>query len=264
MIYSDVAIQCALTLREVFKLPLRATQGFLLSLVQLLELSIQVPHYSTLSRRQQTLEVRLPRSGSRTPRHLVVDSTGLKVYGEGEWKVRKHGVSKRRTWRKLHVMVDAQTQEVVAVELTANCVGDSEVLPDLLDQLDEQDRVATVSADGAYDTANCHQAIRNKGAEALIPPREGAAEWPDDEGGAVHPRTAIVRRCAEIGKKEWKQQSGYHQRSLAETAMFRIKGLFSDKLKNRTFSAQQVEAYLRVGALNKMTGLGVPESYPVS
>jgi hypothetical protein len=264
MRYSDMAIQCGLTLREVFKLPLRATQGFLNSLVRLLEIAIQVPHYSTLSRRQQTLEIRLPRSGSRTPRHLVIDSTGLKVYGEGEWKVRKHGAGKRRTWRKLHVAVDAQSQEVVAVELTANSVGDSEVLPDLLNQLDEQETIETVSADGAYDTRHCHQAIRDKGAEALIPPREGAAEWPDDEGGVIHPRTAIVRCCDEMGKKEWKRQSGYHRRSLAETAMFRIKALFSDKLKNRTFAAQQVEAYLRIGALNKMTGLGMPESYPIS
>ena len=97
----------------------------------------------------------------------------------------------------------------------------------------------------------------------MIPPREGAAEWADEDDG-VHPRTAIVRCCDEIGKKEWKQQSAYHQRSLVETAMFRIKTLFSDKLKNRTFEAQQVEAYLRIGALNKMTGLGMLESYPVS
>nr|WP_198245141.1 IS5 family transposase [methane-oxidizing endosymbiont of Gigantopelta aegis] len=188
----------------------------------------------------------------------------LKVYGEGEWKVRKHGASKRRTWRKLHIMVDAQTQEVVAVEMTANFVGDSEVLPDLLEQLDEHDQVASVAADGAYDTIQCHQAIRNKGADALIPPREGAVEWPSDEDGRTHPRTAIVQRCAEIGRKAWKQESGYHQRSLAETAMFRIKTLFSGQLKNRTFAAQMVEAYLRVGAMNKMTGLGMPESYSVS
>lgn len=165
-------------------------------------------------------------------------------------------MGKRRTWRKLHVAVDAQSQEVVAVELTANSIGDSEVLPNLLNLLDEPDQIATVSGDGANDTAHCHQAIRDKYAEALILPREGAAaEWPDDKEGTIHPRTAIVRRCAEIG--------GYHRRSLAETAMFRIKSLFSDKLKNRTFDAQQVEAYLRIGAMNKMTGLGMPESYPV-
>lgn len=264
MTYSEMAIQCVLTLREVFKLTLRATQGFLLSLIQLLKIAVQVPHYSTLSRRQQALSVRLPRSASQAPRHLVVDSTGLKVYGEGEWKVRKHGVGKRRTWRKLHVMVDAQTQEVVAAELTANFVGDPEVLPDLLGQVDDQDKITAVAGDGAYDTVTCHQAIRNKGARALIPPREGAVEWPDDEEGAVHPRTAIIRRCAEVGEAEWKRQSGYHRRSLAETSMSRIKGLFSDKLKNRTFAAQQVEAYLRIGEMNKMTGLGMPESYPAS
>ncbi len=130
--------------------------------------------------------------------------------------------------------------------------------------MDEQEILETVSADDAYDTRHCHQAIRDKGAEALIPPREGATEWPDDEGGVIHPRTAIVRCCNEMGKKEWKRQSGYHRRTLAETAMFRIKALFSDKLKNRTFAAEQVEAYLRIGALNKMTGLGMSESYPVS
>jgi len=180
----------------------------------------RIPHYSTLSRHQQTLEVQLPRSSHGIPKHLMIDSTGLKIYGEGERKVRQHGISKRRTWRKLHVAVDAQTQEVVAVELTANFVGDAEVLPDLLDQLDD-----TESADGAYDTAQCHQTILNKGARALIPPREGGVKWPDDEKGEPHPRTAIVRHCAEMDKKVWKQESGYHQRSLAETAMFRIKGI---------------------------------------
>jgi hypothetical protein len=148
--------------------------------------------------------------------------------------------------------------------LTANFVDDSEVFPDLLEQMDKQDHIVTVAGDGAYDTVDCHRAIRNKGADALIPPHLHAVEWPDDEDGTVHPRTAIVRRCAELGEVEWKRQSSYHQRSLAETAMFRIKGLFSDKLKNRTFVAQQIEVYLCIGAMNKMTGLGMPESYPIS
>jgi hypothetical protein len=259
--YSDSAIQCSLTIREIFKLTLRSTQGFLGSLIKLLGVALEVPNYTTLCRRQQTLSIQLPRSASQEPRHLVVDSTGLKVYGEGEWKVRKHGVGKRRIWRKLHLAVDATTHEVVAVELTANFVGDSEVLPDLLNQLESTDVIATVAGDGAYDTVNCHQAIQERKAQALIPPRIGAVEWPDDLEGKLHPRTEILRRCLEQGEAEWKRSSGYHRRSLAETAMFRIKGLFSDKLKNRTFTAQQVEAYLRVGAMNKMTGLGMPESY---
>jgi hypothetical protein len=264
MIYSDWAIQCALTIREIFQCPLRVTEGFLKSLVKLLSLPLKVPNYSTLSRRQQTLMVKLPRASSRTPRHLVVDSTGLKVYGEGEWKVRQHGVGKRRTWRKLHLVVDTNTQEIVAAELTANFVGDPEVLPDMLKQLPDNEAIATLAGDGAYDTVNCHQAITARQAQALIPPRAGAVEWPDHEDGSTHPRTAIVRSCSEQGESEWKRISGYHRRSLAETAMFRIKALFSDKLKNRTFAAQQTEAYLRIGALNKMTGLGMPESYPVT
>jgi hypothetical protein len=264
MIYSDVAIQCGLMIRELFQLPLRATEGFLRSLVKLLNVALQVPDYSTLCRRQQTLVVTLPRSVAQKPRHLVVDSTGLKVYGEGEWKVRQHGIGKRRTWRKLQIAVDAQSQEVVAVELTANFVGDAEVLPDLLDQLDPEEALASVAADGAYDTVQCHQAIRQRNAKALIPPRAGAVAWPDDEDGTPHPRSVILRACAEQGEAEWKRTSGYYRRSLAETAMFRIKALFSQKLKNRDFAAQQAEAYCRVGVLNKMTGLGLPDSYPIN
>jgi hypothetical protein len=210
------------------------------------------------------LSVALPRPVAQQPRHLVEDSTGLKVYGEGEWKVRQHGIGKRRTWRKLHIAVDAQSQEVVAVELTANFVGDAEVLLDLLEQLDAEETLASVVADGAYDTAHCHQAIRKLIVQALIPPRIGAVVWTDDEDGTPHPRTIILRACTEQGEAEWKQTSGYHRRSLAETAMFRINALFSQKLKNRGFAAQQAEAYLRVGALNKMTGLGMPDSYPIS
>jgi IS5 family transposase len=264
MRYSEVAIQCGLTIRELFQLPLRSTEGFLRSLVKLLGVPLQVPDYSTLCRRQQTLSVTLPRPVAQAPRHLVVDSTGLKVYGEGEWKVRQHGLGKRRTWRKLHLAVDSQSQEVVAVELTANFVGDAEVLPDLLEQLDPEEALASVAADGAYDTVNAHEAIRKKQGQALIPPRAGAVAWPDDEDGTPHPRTVILRACQDKGEAEWKRNSGYHRRSLAETAMFRIKALFSQKLKNRGFAAQQAETYLRVGALNKMTGLGMPDSYPIS
>jgi hypothetical protein len=132
-----------------------------------------VPDYSTLCRRQQALSVTLTRPAAQKPQCLVVDSTGLKVYGEGEWKVRQRGVDKRRTWRKLHLAVDAQTQEVVAVELTANFFADAEVLPDLLGQLELEEALSLVAANGAYDTANAHDAIRKKQGRALIPPRAG-------------------------------------------------------------------------------------------
>jgi hypothetical protein len=262
--YSDVAIQCGLVIREVFHLPLRATEGFVRSVLGLLGLPLDTPDHSTFSRRGQTLTARIGRSASVQARHMVIDATGLKVYGEGEWQVRQHGVGKRRTWRKLHLGVDAESQESIAAELTAAFVGDAKVLPGLLDQLDPHEPIDSVSADGSYDTRRCHEAIRQRGARALIPPREGALEWPDLADGQTHPRTAIVRQVAQQGMKHWKQTSGYHRRSLAETAFFRFKTLFSEKLKNRRFDTQTTETYVRLAAMNIMTRLGMPESYPVA
>lgn len=259
--YSDLAIQCALTLKEVYRLPLRATQGFLSALLQLMHVSLSSPHYSTCSRRQQTLEVTIPRTVSAEARHLVVDTTGLKVFGEGEWKVRQHGYSKRRTWRKLHVAVDEATQEIVATLTTTNAVGDSEGLPRMLDQVPEP--IEQVSADGSYDTRACHEAIAQRQARAAIPPRENAQPWEPNPDGSVHPRTAILERIGQVGRAQWKKESSYHRRSLAETAMFRLKTLFGGQLQARTFAAQVAEAYIRCAALNTMTRLGMPDSYRV-
>lgn len=259
--YSDLAIQCALTLKAVYRLALRATQGFLTSLPQLMDVPLTPPHYSTCCRRQQALEVSIPRTAGAKARHLVVDSTGLKVFGEGEWKVRQHGYSKRRTWRKLHVAVDEATQEIVATLTTTQAVGDGEVLPDLLDQVPEP--IDQVSADGSYDTRACHQAIAQRQARAAIPPRENAQPWAPNSDGSMHPRTAILERIGQVGLAPWKKESGYHRRSLAETAMFRLKTLFGGQLQARCFDAQVAEAYIRCAALNTMTRLGMPNSYRV-
>jgi Transposase DDE domain len=260
-IYSDLAIQCALTLKAVYRLPLRATQGFLASLLHLMQVPLTPPHSSTCCRRQATLDVRIPRTPSTEARHLVVDSTGLKVFGEGEWKVRQHGYSKRRTWRKLHVAVDEATQEIVATLATTHNVGDGEVLPNLLDQVPEP--IAQVSADGSYDTRACHEVIAQRQATAAIPPREHAQPWEPNPDGTVHPRTAILERIGQIGLAQWKKESGYHRRSLAETSMFRLKTLFGAQLQARSFDAQVAEAYVRCAALNIMTRLGMPDSYRI-
>jgi hypothetical protein len=261
--YADVAIQCGLVIREVFHLPLRALTGFLGSLVTLLELTLAVPDYSTFSRRAAALTVWVRRLAQRQPRHVVIDSTGLKVYGEGEWKVRQHGTTQRRTWRKLHLAVDAENHEVIAAELTAAFVGDAEVLPDLLEQLSTEEAVASVAADGAYDTQASHQALLARRASALIPPRAGAVAWPPLADGQPHPRTTILETMRQRGRKAWKQHSGYHRRSLAETAMFRLKTLFGGHLKNHRFDTQTTEAYARLAAINIMTRLGMPETVVV-
>ncbi|MGB4948992.1 MAG: IS5 family transposase [Candidatus Competibacter denitrificans] len=261
--YADVAIQCGLVIREVFHLPLRALTGFLDSLVGLLGLTLTIPDYSTFSRRAAALTVWISRLATHQPRHVVIDATGLKVYGEGEWKVRQHGTTQRRTWRKLHLAVDAGNHEVIAAELTAAFVGDAEVLPGLLEQLPPEEALASLAADGAYDTQACHQALLAHRASALIPPRAGAVAWPPLKDGQPHPRTRILETIRQQGRKAWKQRSGYNRRSLAETAMFRLKTLFSGHLKNHRFETQTTQAYARLAAMNLMTRLGMPETVAV-
>ena len=256
-LYSDLAITCALTLREVYGLPLRSTQGLVRSVLRLLGADLPAPHYSTLSRRAATLEVKLPRL-SRGSLHLAVDSTGVKLYGEGEWKVRLHGKEKRRTWRKLHLLVDHRTHECVALSMTDKDALDRRELPSLLSGVEGE--VAEVLGDGAYDFQDCYRAIRAKGARSVIPPQVRARVRSGPEFGD---RNAAVLRGREVGRDEWKKEAGYHRRSLAETAMMRLKTIFSDRLKAREWKRQETELRVRCAVMNKMTSLGMPRSYAV-
>ncbi len=261
-VYHDDVILCALHLRSVLKLTLRQTQGFLVSLKQLLGLDVKVPHYSTFCRRAGTIRVpRYKRCNGSAPVHLVVDATGLKVFGEGEWKVRTHGreKGKRRLWRKLHLGVDEVSGDIVVHQLTPGNCHDGPVLPGLLEQTDAP--LSQVSADGAYDSFRCHRAIHERGARPVIPPRKGAAIHPPP--GIKDPpptRGKIVQRIHQIGRKEWKKEAGYHRRSLAETAMFRYKTIIGPKLHSRTFENQTTEAAIGVAVLNRFTALGMPKT----
>jgi Transposase DDE domain len=260
--YSDVAILCALGLRAVFGLTLRQTQGFLHDLTRLLGLEITVPHYSTFSRRAATLTVPAlarSRSDGGGPLHLAVDATGLKVYGEGEWKVRVHGADRRRVWRKLHLAVDTRTGALVAHALTTSEVHDGAELEGLLARTDAP--IAAVCADKAYDSFDCHDAIRARDAQPVIPPKKGAAIRPPPGRKDVPPtRGAAVARIAEVGREAWKTETGYHRRSLAETAMLRYKTLIGPSLCSRTFDRQKVEAAVAVRCINRFTALGMPRS----
>jgi hypothetical protein len=255
--YSDLAITCALTLREVYHLPLRSTQGLVRSVLRLLGADLPAPHYSTLSRRAASLEVKLPRP-SKGPLHLAVDSTGVKLYGEGEWKVRLHGADKRRTWRKLHLAIEHSTQEAVACSMSEQYVLDRRELPGLLK--DVEGEVAEVLGDGAYDFQDCYRAIHARGARSVIPPQRRARIRSGLEFGD---RNAAVVRGREVGRDEWKKEAGYHRRSLAETAMMRLKTIFPDRLRAREWRRQEAELRVRCAALNQMTSLGMPQSYAV-
>jgi IS5 family transposase len=258
--YTDMAILCMATLEEVYHLPLRATEGLMRSVVRVLQVELAVPDYTTLCRRRRSLEVVLPRLRKSEPLHMVVDSTGIKVYGEGEWKVRQHGISRRRTWRKLHIGVDEATHEFVAVVISTNSFKDSQLLPDLLEQV--EDEIKQVSADGAYDSRNCYDAIREREARAAIPPQKRAKIWQHGNTKAErHIRDENLRAIRRKGRREWKRESGYHRRSLAETQVFRVKTIFGERVSARSFSGQAAQLLVRCAALNRMTHLGMPTSY---
>jgi IS5 family transposase len=257
-LYSDIAIQCVLTLRAVYHLPLRATEGFARSIFELMGLDLSVPDYSTLCRRAKTLRITLPKKATG-PLHLVIDSTGLKVYGEGEWKVRQHGYSKRRTWIKLHLAIDPDSHEIRAAMVSEPGVTDAEAVPDLLEQ--EEGPVEAVEADGAFDRQGVYEELERRGARAIIPPRRDAKIR--RHGNSSGPRLARdenLRRIRQIGRAAWKKESGYHRRSLGETAMSRMKAIFGGGVASRRTRQQAKEVGIRCRALNIMTHQGMPVS----
>lgn len=263
--YSDTAILCALSLRAlslraIFKLPLRQAEGLLRSFKAMLGLTIPVPHYATLSRRAADLAVpelaRGPRDGLL---HLAIDSTGLKLFGEGEWKMRQHGKGKRRVWRKLHLVVDTQTGHILAHALTGSECHDAPQLPSLLEKVEGQ--IEVVTADKGYDSFACHRAILSRKARPVIPPRAGAAIAPDHKAkDPPNTRGDAVRRICEIGARAWKAETGYHRRSLAETAMARYKAIVGPNLKSRNRDTQITEAAIAIRCINTFTAIGMPKA----
>lgn len=267
--YSDTAILCGLTLRAVFKLTYRATEGFLSSLINLLGLQIRCPDYSLLCKRQKTLPLpKLRKDASSEPLHIVVDSTGLKVYGEGEWKVRQHGHSKRRIWRKLHVAINSDTQRIESFVLTDLGTQDCEAFPELVEKIDSA--IDSIAADGAYDRFSCYEEAEKKSFTLIAPPQHNANTSEERtrnkkkaSTAAVRARDEVIKEVRELGRKEWKIKSQYHQRSLAETGIFRVKTLMGNKLTARTFERQCNEVALWCHLINKITETGMPVSVAV-
>lgn len=254
--FSDAAIQFCLMIKALYGLPLRQTTGLVSSLLALAGLDWAVPDYSTLCRRQKTLTVGIPYRPRQNGLHLLVDSTGVKTIGEGEWKTRKHGAEYRRQWRKVHLCIDADTLEIRAVGVTSSNVGDAPMLPDLLAQIPETEAIASVSGDGAYDTKKCHASIAARNAAAIIPVRKNGKPWKENTAGA-HARNEILRAMQRLGRDIWKRWSGYHRRSLVETKMRCLK-LLGERVAARDFARQVTEVHIRVALLNRFTQLGTP------
>jgi IS5 family transposase len=258
--YSDVAIEAALTVRMVFHLPLRQTEGFLRSLAQLLELDLPIPDHTTLSRRLGKLSItRFVRLATDRPIHLLIDSTGLRIHIGHLQKPPRN-----RAWRKLHLAVNADTGEIVASDLTARRTHDCTQVVPLLEQVVE--RIASVSADGAYDTRAVYEAAHRRGegraVRVLIPPGRDARLSPQPSE-ALRERNRNIRSIRELGRRTWHTSSGYSKRSLVENTMFRYKTIIGRSMRSRTFDGQRVEVQLASRILNTMTYLGMPDSYRV-
>ena len=262
--YSDQSIECLLLLKAVYHLPYRQTVGFAQSIMDLLGADVRVPDYTTLCKRSTDLMVDMATSNPDEPKHIVMDSTGLKIYGEGEWKVRQHGYSKRRTWRKLHLSVDANSHEIEAIVLSEASLDDAEAGKQLL--IETSGEIEQIDADGSYDKRKFYEASQRRGVKHIIvPPRRNAKIWQHGNSKkAPLPRDQNLRGIRQLGRKKWKQEVGYHRRSLAETAVFRFKIIFGNTLSTRTLPRQITEARVKAVALNRMTQLGMPDSYRVA
>ncbi len=260
-LYSDAAIELVLTLRLVFHLALRQAEGFARSVLRLVGLDLSVPDHTTLSRRGRAFAGRQPRTAKHDePVHVVLDSTGLQMFGQGEWDGEKHGRTPRR-WRKLHLAADAETGEIVAHVLTDPDVGDITAVPGLLATVEGP--IASGIADGAYDGASVYQAIslrqRNPPPDIIIPPR-ASSMINDNKVGAPTIRDRHVQYIAEKGRMAWQKDTGYGRRSLVETAIGRYKHGIGPKLRARSTDGQQGEVAIAVSALNRMIRIAKPVS----
>jgi Transposase DDE domain len=265
--YSDDAIRCGLMIKAVFHTTLRALQGFIKSIIKILKLDLICPHYSVFSRRAKGLRIplrRLLKPGEKL--NVIFDSTGVKVFGEGEWKVRKHGYTKRRTWRKVHVGMCADSGQVVVSGMTSNNVSDEEAMIYMMGLL-EGTPLGDVIGDGAYDTVDCREAIYDLGGRQIIPPDKNARLQKRAPLPSLKERDNAIQRIQELGdegRTHWKQEVGYHRRSRVETLMFRYKTVLGDRLTARRERTQATEVSIKLDVLNRMVELGMPKSYKVA
>ena len=260
-LYSNMAIETCLVLRKVYHLPLRQTEGFIKSIFILTSIQVPVPDYTTICRRSNGLKVSLAVGGHNGVTDIVLDSSGLKVYGEGEWKVRKHGAGKHRTWMKLHIAINGDSQQIEAVTLTTNAVDDATEVGALLKQIDKP--VASFRGDGAYDKDKVRKLLYKDNIKQVIPPQHNAVLDKKKRAHRVQ-RDEAIRTIAEIGREEWKKQERYQQRSKVETAVFRYKTIIGESLAARKIEHQKTEVEVGCKILNIMLQTTKPQSEKVA
>lgn len=258
--YSDAAILCVMMLKVVYGLPYRQLVGFLTYLFQIMNLSLPIPHFTTIAERARSLKQSIKKLSNKRPTDIVFDSSGFKIYGEGEWKVRQHGKQKRRRWKKFHIGICPSTHEIIVAEATRLETTDCEVAPKMLKKAPQS--VKNIIGDGAYDTMECYRAAYEHGASLLTPPRQGAVIRDRNNPWEI-PRNQAIAAIIGLGnsddaKRLWKKMTGYHRRSLVETAFSRFKGIFGAKLFSKCTDNQEVELLVKAFTLNQMTKMGMP------
>lgn len=260
-LYSDAAIYFCYTIKSLFSLALRQCQGFVSSIFELSKIELPVPHYSWVCRRVKSMN--LPKISDQTSAcHVAIDASGIKIYGEGEWKMRTHGKEKRRTWRKIHISLDAENKEILACVTSNANVHDSEKASEVLSPLNKADRVY---GDGAYDNQKSYEAASKIGAFGVFPPRQGAclSELPY-EGAPENVRDTHILGIELLGSREWKIMMKYGFRSLSENVFFRFKKIFGEKLQARCEMNQAFEVATKMKILNQFRAIGMPISFPLN
>jgi len=254
--YSDLAIETALTLRLLLHFPLRQTEGFLKSIFEMMDLDLGVPDHTTLSRRGARLDLPFRVRRGVGPIDLVIDSSGLAIFGEGEWAATKHGGRGIQGWKKLHLGVDG-AGFIVAEILTDANADDATTGIDLIDEVPGD--IDALIGDAAYDTRPFYDVGKRRGARVVVPPIKTARVG----SPSCQARDRTIRRVREVGRRQWKKEAGYHRQGRAENAFFRYKSILGDRMRARGADAQSTEARLACAVLNRMTELGRPTSYAI-
>ena len=249
-LFSHPMIHLLLILKIQYRLTYRALEGFAKSMLPYIQADIFLPTYSLICKRASKLEALLPKLSSKKPKVVLIDATGIKVYGEGEWKVKVHGASKRRRWIKLHIAVDEKTQEIIHLEVTNSHESDCKVGPQIIENLPKS--VDTVIGDGGYDTKRCRQTIHQRGAKELIPPRKNSRLSP-----ALQRRNKALLEIKGLGgdkltREIWGKLTGYSRRALVETSFSRLKRLYGERFFSKKVETQKVEGHIKCKMLNQM------------
>lgn len=262
--FSDSAVLALMYLKSLYRMPYRMLEGFAKSLLTLMKHALPIPHFTRICKRSKKLDVpKQPRGKKVTD--IVIDGSGVKIYGEGEWKVEQHGKERKKKWKKIHVAIDPDTHEVILTDVTGRSKHDSQMLPGFLERIGG--RIGRVYGDGAYDTRKCYQAILERGAEPVIPPRKTAKIW-KDRGKWAEWRNQAVRERRGLGLDDeglslWKKLKGYGIRSLVETYFSRFKRTFGDRAYSKMDQGIAVEIDLKTAVLNQFAQMGMPFCQPV-